>query len=36
MNALGCYRQNKYKSFLIIKNYLYLCSPKQLLDADVA
>jgi len=36
MNCLACYSENKYKRFLRIDNYLYLCSPKQLLDADVA
>jgi len=36
MNALGLLTQNKHERFLRIDNYLYLCSPKQLLDADVA
>jgi hypothetical protein len=36
MNGLAIRIGNKCERFLIIENYLYLCSPKQLLDADVA
>jgi len=36
MNGLGFLGQNKHERFLRFDNNLYLCSPKQLLDADVA
>jgi len=36
MNGLSALMQNKYKRLLRTDNYLYICSPKQLLYADVA